>query len=122
MTSSALIFPSHSPQPHRETALLLRRGPGLTAFQVVDFGAKYIDSYLAATYRGPKGPKNKIDNFFSEYKAREEVLDELYKSDRDHPTKKHKKLQGYCRDLLKYANAKYVPYYYFLPCMHSIFK
>ncbi|KAF8800987.1 hypothetical protein BYT27DRAFT_7148106 [Phlegmacium glaucopus] len=103
MTSSALILPR--PQ-NQETALLLRQGPGLTVFQFVNSCAVSIDSVLNATFRGPKGPKAKIDDFFSEDQARERVLDELYKADRVNLTKLHKKLQGYCRDLLKYANPK----------------
>ncbi|KAF8803961.1 hypothetical protein BYT27DRAFT_6703919 [Phlegmacium glaucopus] len=104
MTSSALILSSPLPQ-HKETALFLRRGPGLTVFQFVNAGAKSIDSVLKATFRGPKGPKAKIDKFFSEDEAREGALDELYKADRDnHLTKQHKSLLHNCRDLLTYAN------------------
>ncbi|KAF8809741.1 hypothetical protein BYT27DRAFT_7187611 [Phlegmacium glaucopus] len=103
MTSSALISDTPRPQ-HRETALLLRRGPGLTVYQVVNACTKSIDPFLNATFRGPKGPLAKINKFFSEDDAREGVLDELYKADRAHLTKQQRKLQDYCRDLLKYAN------------------
>ena len=108
MTSSALILSPQCTQPHQETSLYLRQGPGMTVYQLAEYGAKYIDLALNAVYRGPIGPKDKIDKFFSNYEAREEVLDKLYKSDRDNLTKQHKMLQGYCRDLLKYANAQYV--------------
>ena len=121
MPSSALILSSPCPQPQQETALLLRRGPGLTVFQLVNFGAEYIDLCLNATFRGPKGPKDKIDNFFSENEAREKALDELYRSDHDNLTKQHKKLRGYCRGLLKYANAKYV-LYLLSPAFYSTFN
>lgn len=108
MTSNALI--SNSPLTrNQETALYLRRGPGLTVFQFVNAGARPIESVLKATFHGPKGPKAKIDKFFSEGEARESVLDELYKADWVNPTKQHKKLLHNCRDLLTYANPQYVP-------------
>ena len=63
MTSSALILGSQSTQPHQETSLYLRRGPGLTVYQLAEYGGKYIGLGLNAMYRGPKGPKDKIDKF-----------------------------------------------------------
>lgn len=76
---------------------MLRRGPGLTVFQFTNSCAKLIDPVLNSTFRGPMGPKAKIDKFFSEDKARERALDELHKADRVNLTNQHKKLHDYCQ-------------------------
>lgn len=90
------------------SGVLVHRGPGLSMFQFARQGGKIINTILNTTFRGPNGPKSKIDRFFADGITRQQALDELYMN-RDHLTKRQKKLREHCHDLLKYAIPEYVP-------------
>jgi len=119
MTSNSLILVSaHSHQceddtlgdhsQQREDGTLIRRGVGLTMAQFLQAGGDCIALGLNIGYNGPKAPKKRIQDFFSEAERRERALDGLYNADRNNLTKQHKQLLKSCHDLLKYALPEYV--------------
>lgn len=99
---SEIIAPLTRRQDTGLSGILIRRGPGLTMYQLVCRGGEFIEWIANITFPGPKIPKSQIDKFFSCGDARQTALDNLY-TDREQLGKKNKKLRGHCRKLLKYA-------------------
>ncbi|KAJ7120578.1 hypothetical protein C8R43DRAFT_1034182 [Mycena crocata] len=115
MSSTALIPVAHNPVlpadrapadlvPLQGSEALLHRGPGLSMLQLAEYGGKGLESLANRFFRGPNGPKSRIERFFGEGDAMQRALDELYADCDSFLT--HKTLRRHCHDLLRFAHPR----------------